>query len=331
MMASEPVKKTSNKLLEEKKVHFNLFVTCCEAMLSLIETAQKASQSDVSVLLTGESGTGKELIARAIHTNSTRKNGPFVVVNCAGMPDTLLESELFGHEKGAYTDADARVKGKFELANEGTLFLDEIGDLSVAAQAKVLRAVEEKKFERVGGEEPITVNCRIISATNKDLFKQVQEGKFREDLFYRINEVHLKLPSLRERKQDIPKLIDHFIQEFNQQFNKNVKGVSKVTLAYLMGHNWPGNIRELKSIIKASIALVKRDMIWLEDLPFKIVLMDEESIHSSDQDLSLKFAEKEHIVKVLNYAKWNKAKAADLLKISRPTLDKKIHSYHLEE
>ena len=329
-MNAESNKKTPEKLREEKKISFDKIVTCSQDMQGLIATAKNASQSEVTVLITGESGTGKELVARAIHNSSPKKNGPFIVVNCAGIPDTLLESELFGHEKGAFTDAVTRTKGKFELANDGTLFLDEIGDLSPAAQAKTLRAVEEKKFERVGGEEPITVNCRIISATNKNLYQEVQEGQFREDLYYRLNEVHLNLSPLRERKQDIPKLIEHFIQDFSQQFHKEVKGVSKVTLAYLMGHNWPGNVRELKSIIKASIALVKRNVIWLEELPFKIAIMDEESIHSSEQDLSLKFAEKEHIMKVLNYTKWNKAKAADLLKISRPTLDKKIESYHLE-
>ena len=326
----KPDKKASDKLVEDTKVSFDDIITCSEEMQNVITTAKNASQAEVTVLITGESGTGKELIAEAIHNNSSRKDGPFEVVSCAGMPETLLESELFGHEKGAYTDAVTKVKGKFELANNGTLFLDEIGDLSPAAQAKVLRAVEEKNFERVGGEKLITVDCRIIAATNKDLYKEVKENRFREDLYYRINEIHLNLPPLRGHKQDIPLLIEHFIKEFSQQFHKNVKGASKVTLAYLMGHNWPGNVRELKSIIKASIALIKRNTIWLEDLPFKIELMDEETVHSADQDLSLKAAEKEHILEVLNYTKWNKTKAASLLKISRPTLDKKIIRYKLE-
>ncbi len=326
----EEGKKPEQKLREEKKISFEQIVTASEQMKGLINTARNAAQSEVTVLITGESGTGKELFARAIHNSSPRKDGPVVVVNCAGMPETLLESELFGHEKGAFTDAVARTKGKFELADKGTLFLDEIGDLTPAAQAKTLRAVEEKRFERVGGEEPISVDCRIIAATNKELLKEVKEGHFREDLFYRLNEIHLNILPLRERKEDIPKLIEHFVREFSWQFHKDVKGVSKVTLAYLMGHNWSGNVRELKSIIKASIALVKRNIIWLEDLPFKIQLMDAETIHSDEQDLSLKFAAKEHILNVLNYTKWNKAKASEFLKISRPTLDKKIQTYHLE-
>lgn len=330
-MEPKPDKTTSDKLQEGKKVSFDNIVTCAEELQHIIATAKKASQSDVTVLITGESGTGKELIARAIHNNSSRKDEPFIVVNCAGMPESLLESELFGHEKGAFTDASSQQKGKFELANKGTLFLDEIGDLSPAAQAKALRAVEEKTFERVGGEESICVDCRIVAATNKDLFKEVQQGKFREDLYYRLNEVHLALPALREHKQDIPLLIEAFIHEFNQKFQKDIKGVSKVTLAYLMGHNWPGNTRELKCLMKATIALMQREVIWLEDLPFKIQLIDQATIHSAEQDLSLKAAEKEHLVKVLNYTKWNKAKAASLLKISRPTLDKKIETFHLKE
>lgn len=320
---------TNNKLLEDKKIGFEDIVTCSEEMLKVLSTAKKASQSEVTVLITGESVTGKELIARAIHNNSYRKDGPFIVVNCAGIPDTLLESELFGHEKGAFTDAISTKKGKFELADGGTLFLDEIGDLSPAAQAKVLRAVEEKRFERVGGEEPITVNCRIIAATNKDLHSEVKAGRFREDLYFRLNEVHLSLPALCERKGDIPLLMEHFIREFNQEFNKNIKGASKVTLAYLMRHNWPGNVRELKSLIRSSMALVGRDVIWLEDLPFKVELVNEVDLSSQDKDLSLTSVEKAHILKVLNYTKWNKSKAASLLKVSRPTLDKKIREYNL--
>lgn len=326
----KPIKGTDNKLLKDKKIDFDNIVSCSRKMADLVATMRKVAQSEVMVLITGESGTGKERIAQAIHNNSHRKDGPFIEVNCAGMPDTLLESELFGHEKGAFTDAVARKRGKFELANGGTLFLDEIGDLSPAAQAKALRAVEEKRFERVGGEESITVDCRIIAATNRDLFREVKEGRFREDLYYRLHEARFDLPPLRERKEDIPMLIDHFLREFNQQFHKKVKGVSDVTLSYLMKHNWPGNIRELKSIIKGGMALAGHDVVWLEDLPFKIELIGEETTPPSEQDFSLKLAEKEHILKVLNHTNWNKAKAACLLEISRPTLDKKIREYNLE-
>ncbi|MBN3037878.1 MAG: sigma-54-dependent Fis family transcriptional regulator [Candidatus Omnitrophica bacterium] len=326
----KPTKKNSHKFQEESKVTFDNIVTRSEEMRSVIKTAKKVSSSDVTVLITGESGTGKELVARAIHNNSPRKDGPFVTVNCAGMPDTLLESELFGHEKGAYTDATSTKKGRFELANEGTLFLDEVADLSPAAQAKTLRAVEEKEFERVGGEESIYTNCRIIAATNKDLLTELREGRFREDLYYRLHEVPLYLPPLRERKEDISPLIELFIKEFNTKFAKKIEGVSNVTLAYLMRHDWPGNVRELKSLIRSTMALIGRDVIWLEDLPFKIELIDEKAIHRLDQDLSLKIMEQEHILKVLNFTDWNKSKAANLLKISRPTLDKKIKEYRLE-
>ncbi|MCK4249468.1 MAG: sigma-54-dependent Fis family transcriptional regulator [Candidatus Omnitrophica bacterium] len=321
--------KKFNNMIEEKNIGFNDIITCSEDMLSLITTAKTASQSKMTVLLTGESGTGKELFARATHNKSPRKNNPFVVINCAGIPDTLLESELFGHEKGSFTDAVSLKKGKFELAHGGTLFLDEIGDLSPIAQAKALRAVEEKRFERVGGEKTISVDCRIIAATNKDLFREVKEGRFREDLYYRLHEIHLHLPSLRDRKQDIPLLINHFIRDFNRVFNKNIKGPSKVTLSYLMMHHWPGNIRELKGVIKSSVALVERDTIWIEDLPFKIELMNEQADSLFDEDLSLKSAEKKHLFKVLTFTKWNKTKTVGLLKITRPTLDKKIKEYRL--
>ena len=323
-------KNNTDKLPEEKKISFDDIVTCSEKMLKVINTAKNVSQSEVTVLITGESGTGKELVAKAIHNNSSRKNGPFIVVNCAGMPETLLESELFGHEKGAFTDAISRKKGKFELANNGTLFLDEIAELSPAAQAKTLRAVEEKRFERVGGEESITVNCRIIAATNKDLSKEVKSGKFREDLYYRLREATLHLPALCERTEDIPFLIGYFAKKFSKEFNKHIKGVSKVTLSYLLRHNWPGNVRELKSLIKSGMAMAGRDTIWMEDLPFKIELVSQEPLQPQEEDFSMKSTEKEHILKVLNYTKWNKTKAAGLLRISRPTLDKKVKEYNLE-
>ncbi len=327
---NQKINNSADKSKADRKVGFEDIITSSKEMLELIATARKVSQSSATVLITGESGVGKELIAQAIHNNSLRKEGPFVAINCAGMPDTLLESELFGHEKGAFTDAISRKKGKFELANGGTLFLDEIGDLSPAAQAKTLRAIEQKSFERVGGEETITVDCRIISATNKDLSRELKRGRFREDLYYRLHEIHLGIPALRERKEDIPLLIDHFIKEFNREYQKNIKGVSNVTLAYLMKHNWPGNVRELKSVIKGGMSLVSRDVIWLEDLPFRVEIIGTQ-FDSSPQDFSLESAQKERILKVLNYTEWNKAKAASLLKISRPTLDKKIREYGLKE
>lgn len=320
----------NNPLLEEKNISFNEIITCSENLQSVLNIAKGISDSEINVLISGETGTGKELVARAIHNNSPRKNGPFVVVNCAGMPDTLLESELFGHEKGAFTDASERKCGKFELANKGTIFLDEVGDLSPVAQPKTLRAIEEKKFFRIGGQTPINVDCRIISATNKILKNEIAQGKFREDLYYRLCEIYLELPPLRERKNDIPLLIENFIKYFNGKYNKSVQGASDVVKSYLTKYSWPGNIRELKSIIKISMALINREKMWLEDMPFKIELRNvEPSGDDSKNPLDLETLEKEHIIKVLKLAQWNKVKASELLRISRPTLDRKISKYKI--
>ena len=316
---------------KDKAVSFKDIITCSTSVIGLISIAKKASQSDVTMLITGESGTGKELFARAIHYNSRYKKGPFVTVNCAGISDTLLESELFGYEEGAFTDAVSRKRGKFELAEGGTLFLDEIGDLGPAAQAKTLRAIEEKKFERLGGEESITVHCRIIAATNRKLSKEMREGRFREDLFYRLDELNLALPPLRDRKDDIPLLVNHFIKEFNKKFHKGIRGASQDALSLLMKHKWPGNVRELRSLIKSGAAMVERDMISVEDLPFNLLFIEEQSKDPFEQNLSMRAVEKEHILKVLNLAEWNKAKAANALKIARPTLDKKIKQYKLKK
>ena len=322
--------KTPKKSNDHKNIDFDNIITQSQNMIEVLDTAKEIAQSDINILVTGETGCGKELVACAIHNNSPRKDGPYVVINCAGIPDTLLESELFGHEKGAFTDASDKRRGKFELAHGGTLFLDEIGDLSAVAQPKILRAIEEKRFARVGGEEPIEVDCRIIAATNKDLRKESTEGKFREDLYYRLCEAHLHLPPLRERQDDIALLTDHFIKEFNGQFNKYVHGASDVVKSYLSRYNWPGNVRELKSIIRIGMALIKNNQMWLEDLPFNIRLMSDEPASPTNKSLALDMIEKEHIANVLKIAQWNKVKAAKLLKVSRPTLDRKIAKYDLK-
>ncbi len=321
---------SDNKSDPDKKVSFYDIVTCSVEMLNLISIVKRVSKSDATILLLGESGTGKQLIARAIHKESARRDKPFIEINCASMQDTLLESELFGHEKGAYTDAVSMKKGKFELVDGGTLFLDEIGDLSPMAQAKTLKAVEEKKFERVGGEESISVDFRVIAATNRDLARDVEDDKFRNDLYYRLNEICLNIPPLRERKEDIPLLADHFIEEFNRQFERNIKGLSNIALTYLMKHDWPGNVRELRSLIKSSVLLARQETIWLEDMSVKIELNNREILQHSEEHFSLKSAEKQHVLKVLNYTRWNKNEAVRLLKISRPTLDKKIKEYNLK-
>lgn len=315
---------------KNKDLNFHGILTCSLEMLNLIDIVKKVSRSDATILLLGESGTGKELLAKAIHKESARKDNPFIEINCAGMPDTLLESELFGHEKGAYTDAVTTKKGKFELVAGGTLFLDEIGDLTPVAQAKTLKAVEERKFERLGGEASVSIDCRIIAATNSDLTDDVNNERFRNDLYYRLNEVCLTIPPLRKRKEDIPVLVKHFIEEFNKEFDRHIEGISNIALAYLMKHNWPGNVRELRSLIKSSMLLAKQETIWLEDLPFKVELISKETFQHSEDHFSLKSAEKQHILKVLKYTDWNKNEAVRLLKISRPTLDKKIKEYNLD-
>jgi len=318
------------KFPEEKKIDFKDIITSSKEVLDLLKMAKEVAKSDINVLITGETGTGKELIARAIHNNSQKKDGPFVVVNCAGLPDTLLESELFGHEKGAFKGASSMKKGKFELANGGTLFLDEVGDLSPASQPKTLRAIEEKSIERLGGKKPIIIDCRIIAATNKDLNEEIRMDAFRKDLFYRICEVQFQIPPLRDRKDDIPLFVDQFVVEFNQKFNKSVKGASDVVRSYLTRYDWPGNVRELKSVIKLGMALINREQMWLEDLPFNIQLVSSDHADLWSQDLSMDEMEKKHIQKVLEMCRKNKVKVAKLLDISRPTLDRKIKKFKIE-
>ncbi len=301
------------------------------ATQQVIDMAKTVADANISILITGETGTGKDYLARAIHFSSARKEAPFVAINCAGIPDSLLESELFGHEKGAFTDAVHTKKGKFELADGGTLFLDEVGDMSLSAQSKVLRAVENRIIERVGGERSIPVNCRIIAATNKDLKQAVRHKEFREDLFYRLCEVELHLPPLRERQEEISLLAEHFVKLFNQEFQKNVVGLSDVVMSCLKKYPWPGNIRELKSVIRVGMVLIQRDRIWLEDLPFKIEMLRQENVDCQRmQSCSLDDVERTHILKVLEYCQWNKAKTTELLKVSRPTLDRKIAKYGLK-
>lgn len=236
-------------------------------MADVYASIELVSQTPATVILRGESGTGKELVAHAIHYNSDRAEGPFIKVSCAALPDTLLESELFGYEKGAFTGATANKMGRFELAHGGTLFLDEIGDIPPSTQIKLLRILQEREFERVGGTETLRVNVRLISATNRDLEKMVREGKFREDLYYRLNVVPIFLPPLRERREDIPGLVQHFLEKSNQENQKNIKYVSDAAMDYLMNYGWPGNVRELENAITRAIILCKKDTLTPELFP----------------------------------------------------------------
>ena len=319
----------TNNLNESQPV-FGSLVGNSQAMQEVFALTRKVAKADVTVLLTGESGTGKELLARAIHNLSLRRDKPLLAVNCAALLNSLLESELFGHEKGAFTGAVSKRKGKFELAHQGTLFLDEIGDMSLEAQAKILRIIEEGKFEPIGSEKTIQVDNRIVAATNRNLVKETEEGRFRRDLYYRLNEFAISLPPLRERREDVPLLISHFVKEFNKELSKQVEGVSDVALNYLEKHSWPGNVRELRSVIKRAMILIDGDVIWLEHLPFEINLMSEETLEEEGEFLPLKENEKRYIARILARTKWNKSQAANILEISRHRLDRKINLYNLK-
>ena len=310
---------------------FGCLVGKSKVMQEIYRLIDKVTKSDVNVLIIGESGTGKELVARSIHNFSPRREGPFVAINCASIPDSLLESELFGHEKGSFTGAIARRRGRFEMAHNGTIFFDEVSDMSPTCQAKILRIIEDRRFEPVGSEKTIEVNDRLIAASNKDLRKSAMEKKFREDLYHRLNEFTIQLPPLRERKEDIPLLIDYFIKEFSKRSGKKIKGMSDVALNYLMKYHWPGNVRELKNVIKRAIVLTESDIIWLEHLHGEREFEIGAPVHEDEKLLSLEDNERHYIEKVLLGTKWNKTKASKILAISRPRLDRKIKEYGIHD
>ncbi len=283
---------------------------------------RKIAQSDAStVLIQGESGTGKELVAKAIHYESARADKPFVAINCAAVPETLLESELMGHERGSFTDAKSQKKGLFEIADGGTIFLDEIGDMELGMQAKLLRVLEERRFRRIGGTRDIAIDVRIVSATNKDLLKAIEEKTFRNDLYYRIQVIPIFLPPLRERKEDIMPLVHHFINHFNREFGKNVKGVSKMAEKFLMEYPWPGNTRELKNVIERAIILESDETLLLEHLPQEIVSRTP-SVASGPigfrlppEGIDIEDVERELIRQALELADGNQSKAAKKLNL----------------
>jgi len=299
-----------------------------KAMQSVFALLDRISRTESTVLILGESGTGKELIASTIHYQSVRKNKPIIRVNCAAIPEDLIESELFGYEKGAFTGANTRKPGRFDLANTGTLFLDEIGDLPALTQTKLLRFLEGRTFERLGSTQTVSADVRIIAATNKDLEKEIKKGSFREDLYYRLNVIPISLPPLRERIEDIPLLIESFQSKFNDQFGTNVK-FSRDAVQELLRYKHPGNVRELINIVERSIALTSGDKVNPSDLPPHIVSNRTEKIPlSSLQSVSAE-AEKRHILEILKVTQGNKSKAAQILKISRKTLWEKMNNYEI--
>jgi len=306
-------------------------------MLKIYDLIETVSQTDTTVLVYGESGTGKEMVANAIHLRSPRKGRSFIKVNCAALPETLLESELFGHEKGAFTGAFKQRKGRFEMADGGTLFLDEIGDISHVVQVKLLRVLQERQFERLGGNETLSVNVRLICATQRDLKEEIRKGALREDLYYRLNVVPINLPPLRERREDILLLADHFIDKFSKKMGKEITGLSEDAHTLLLRYPFPGNIRELENMLERAVALIKGKVIQAEDLPEE-VCGRETPIHNICEKIrasrplfsAIKLFEKDYIQSVLEKTKGKKGQAADILGISRKTLWEKIKELEIE-
>ena len=293
---------------------------------------QRAAESDITVLIQGESGTGKELVAKLIHYNNPRKSGPFVAVNCAAIPETLIESELFGHERGAFTGASTRRIGQFEHAQGGTVLLDEIGDMPLALQAKLLRVLEEREIQRVGGTATIPIDIRVIAATNRNLESAVKDGGFRADLFYRLAAFPLVIPPLREHREDIPLLAAHFLQDYAECADETMRGISPAALQVLLAYDWPGNVRELRNAIERALLLETTDSLQVSSLPPQLSAMAPSPTNSEDPDqppLSLQEAERRAVVHALEASDWNITKAAQVLNINRVTLYRKLRKYNL--
>ena len=298
-------------------------------MVELKEKIAKAAASHGRVLIFGESGSGKELVAKALHEGSDRLNNSFIEVNCAAIPHELIESELFGHEKGSFTGAFESKKGKFELAHEGTLFLDEIGDMSLVTQAKVLRIIETQEFQKVGGSKKIKVDVRIIAATNKDLEEEIQKGNFREDLYFRLNVVQIDVPPLRDRKSDIPLLAEHFLKNFSRQYGQKKKRVSRTTLRTLMEYDWPGNVRELKNTIERFVIMIPDEIIDVKEIQPVRGMKSDAMAFKTLRDARENF-ERDFIMKKLQENNWNVSKTAEELEIERSNLHRKIKSLGIE-
>ncbi|MFW2330984.1 MAG: sigma 54-interacting transcriptional regulator [Nitrospinota bacterium] len=322
--ATEIKSVTTNSIVERE------IVSKDATFLSLLAIANKVAKAPSAVMIRGESGTGKELVARYIHSQSDRANGPFVALNCASLPETLLESELFGHERGAFTGAISKKIGKFELANKGTLLLDEVTEMSVDLQAKLLRAIQEKEIDRIGSKEPVKIDIRLISTTNRDIGAAIESGDFREDLFFRLNVIELILPPLRDRQVDIPILVKHFIKKYSKVLNKEIKNISKEAATELQTNKWRGNIRELENIIERAMLLAEENEITLKDLMIRPTI----SSSAKDQDIieagtTIAGIEKKLIIKTLEHVDYNKSNAAKMLGVSIRTLRNRLTEYKL--
>jgi DNA-binding NtrC family response regulator len=341
-LRSRDIEAENQQLREQLNDKFGLenLIGNAPVMQVMFDMIRQASPTQATVLVQGESGTGKELVAHAIHRLSTRAKGPFIAVHCAALSDTLLESELFGHEKGAFTGAASRRKGRFELADGGTLFLDEISEISPAVQVKLLRVLEERRFERVGGDTPVDVDIRLIAATNRNLRAWVDEGKFREDLFFRLDVVNITLPPLRERLDDIPVLCSHFIREFAAKNGRTIEGITPDAVAHLAAYRWPGNVRELRNTIEKMVVLSRGDRLTARDIPPNIrsevrpaATLASHTVSATlvPANASLADTERAMILKAIEQQGGNRTKAAEALGISRRTLHRKLNQYQAED
>jgi len=319
--------KSLNHLKIKRRVDDIDMIGNSEAMKKIKFLIGRVATKDVTVLITGESGTGKELVARAIHQQSSRNAKPLVAMNCAALPENLVESELFGHEKGAFTGAHCQKQGKFEFANGGTLFLDEIGDMSLSTQSKLLRVLQENTFQRIGGNKTITVDVRVIAATNKNLSEEINKCKFREDLYYRINVVQIDIPPIRERTEDIPLLAEYFLKKYNNFYRKNINRIAKSALKRLKQYNFPGNIRELQNLIERAVIMEQGKELSLDFIP--ISPFSAKILQPQDSNGTLEELEKEHIKRVIQQVNYNKSQAARILGIARKTLREKMQKYGL--
>jgi len=317
----------------DEKYGLDNIVGASPPMRKVFDLVRRAAPRDVTVFITGETGTGKELIARAIHRHSRRRNKRFVAINCSAIPESLIESELFGHEKGAFTDAKARRIGKFEEADGGTLFLDEVCYLSPQAQLKLLRAIQEREITRVGGTGSIGVDVRIVCATSQDPLKLVREGKFKEELFYRLNVFPIRIPPLRDRKEDIPALVEHFVRKYNKVLGTSISGVTEEAMELLEGYNWPGNVRELENVVQNAMLMAEGSFIRPENLPPRLRGVPGEEAEEGEMSLSeiVESIERRVIQRVLREEGGNKTKAARRLGISRQTLINKMAAYGIDE
>ena len=315
----------------ESKKSTSRFIGKSSQMQKVFDLISQVASTKASVLITGESGVGKELVAEAIHNQSNRKDHSLVKVHCAALSESLLESELFGHEKGAFTGAVNQRKGRFELSDKGSIFMDEIGEINQSVQIKILRVLQEREFERVGGTQTVRIDTRLIAATNRDLKEEIEQGNFREDLYYRLNVVNIHIPPLRERKEDIPLLASAFLKEFNEENGKSIEGIDNKAAMALYNYAWPGNVRELRNCMESAVVLCRGHFIMPEDLPPSVTEGSDEGYIKIKLGTNMAESEKAIIRSTLSYVNGNKSKAAEVLGIGRKTLHRKIHDFGLEQ